>query len=267
MAAALSISTSLVRRPISIRKIEANRRNAKRSTGPRTIAGKARVSCNAVKHGFFAGVERWTEDDRRALDAILEGLRDEFKPTEAAEKYWVATLATTTVRLAMMMRYENLAALSHHLKRERELNERIAIAEPAEARSLEARRDALKAAGLWRPMLPDDRTMGAILRYQGSLDRARNHAYSTLMSLQDAKRAENASFGVCEIAKTNPPKDIVEQRPEAAQARQAPPTSIMKIAKTNPPQANFDPASMVAKTQKQTHRWKSPHSSCENRAR
>ena len=32
-------------------QIKANQDNAKRSTGPRTVNGKARVCCNAIKHG------------------------------------------------------------------------------------------------------------------------------------------------------------------------------------------------------------------------
>jgi len=41
----------------SQRKIEANRRNAQASTGPRTEAGKARVAQNAHKHGLASPVE------------------------------------------------------------------------------------------------------------------------------------------------------------------------------------------------------------------
>jgi hypothetical protein len=38
----------------SERQIAANRRNALRSTGPRTLAGKAKIRANAVKHGLAA---------------------------------------------------------------------------------------------------------------------------------------------------------------------------------------------------------------------
>ncbi len=39
---------------LSPKKIEANRRNAQRSTGPRTRAGKRNVRWNAVKHGLLS---------------------------------------------------------------------------------------------------------------------------------------------------------------------------------------------------------------------
>lgn len=50
------------KRPISERKLQANRANAKRSTGPRTEAGKAASCRNALKHGILS----------RALDLPLE---------------------------------------------------------------------------------------------------------------------------------------------------------------------------------------------------
>ena len=42
----------------SARKIESNRQNALRSTGPRTDAGKARSRRNALKHGLEIPIKR-----------------------------------------------------------------------------------------------------------------------------------------------------------------------------------------------------------------
>ena len=50
-----------MKRPISERKLQANRANAKRSSGPRTEAGKAASCRNALKHGILS----------RALDLTL----------------------------------------------------------------------------------------------------------------------------------------------------------------------------------------------------
>src|SRR6476660_2470049 len=42
----------------SDRKIAANRRNSRRSSGPRTVAGKLTVSRNALRHGLAAAIPR-----------------------------------------------------------------------------------------------------------------------------------------------------------------------------------------------------------------
>jgi hypothetical protein len=44
--------TTTVTNPLSS-SVQANRRNAGRSTGPRTIAGKRRASRNATSHGIY----------------------------------------------------------------------------------------------------------------------------------------------------------------------------------------------------------------------
>jgi hypothetical protein len=44
----------------SVRKIEANRHNGRKSCGPRTAAGKATASRNALQHGLAALTHRQT---------------------------------------------------------------------------------------------------------------------------------------------------------------------------------------------------------------
>ena len=68
------------------RQIDANRNNASRSTGPRTMAGKSRSRANATKHGM-AGVGVPTEDERaEAFEARRAAWGDELRPaTESAD--------------------------------------------------------------------------------------------------------------------------------------------------------------------------------------
>jgi hypothetical protein len=61
-------------------QIAANRQNAKRSTGPRTVEGKHRSAQNATKHGLTAEAVLLPGEDREQLHALLELMRLEFGP-------------------------------------------------------------------------------------------------------------------------------------------------------------------------------------------
>lgn len=59
-------------------KIEANRRNARRSTGPRRPSSKARVARNAYKHGLSVPVR--ADQSHAEIADYIEALRSEFGP-------------------------------------------------------------------------------------------------------------------------------------------------------------------------------------------
>jgi hypothetical protein len=54
------------------KQIAANRANAKRSTGPKTAAGRARSSRNAYRHGL--SLELPLNDPARPHDAMMQAL-------------------------------------------------------------------------------------------------------------------------------------------------------------------------------------------------
>ncbi|UQR65439.1 hypothetical protein LRP30_09425 [Bradyrhizobium sp. C-145] len=89
----------------SIRQIEANRSNAKRSTGPKTAGGKARSSQNALRHGLArSGDPAVTEN---FAVAIALGLGHQVTP-ESAMVLARSKLALLRLRT---LRQEKLAAL------------------------------------------------------------------------------------------------------------------------------------------------------------
>lgn len=69
----------------SQKQIEANRRNARRSTGPRTAAGKAVSKRNAVKHGVLSSNAVSPYEDRERYDALQAQLVSELEPETALE--------------------------------------------------------------------------------------------------------------------------------------------------------------------------------------
>ncbi|WLA68421.1 hypothetical protein [Bradyrhizobium diazoefficiens] len=68
----------------SKRQIEANRANAARSTGPKTVRGKANSSRNALRHGLAKSCKRDDPEVATLMVAIRAGLAREIGPELAA---------------------------------------------------------------------------------------------------------------------------------------------------------------------------------------
>ncbi len=109
-----SESPSIAKPPVSERQASANRANAQRSTGPRTPAGKARASLNALRHGILAkaafNVVIEGEDRRAEFEAIVAGLAQEFQPRTLSEHAMVQQLAGCYWKLAKVWTFETESA-------------------------------------------------------------------------------------------------------------------------------------------------------------
>jgi len=99
------------KQPVSERRIQANRRNALRSTGPKTVRGKRTVSHNAIKHGFLAREVVITagdgEESLQEFHALVEQLGKCYEPVGIIEETLVQTIATALWRKARVIRAEN----------------------------------------------------------------------------------------------------------------------------------------------------------------
>jgi len=94
---------------ISQRKLDANRLNAKKSTGPKTLRGKAYSRRNALKHGLFA--KHWLEffmlgEDSQEYDDLLSGLGEQYQPVGKGEELEVERIAQCWWKLKRAGRYE-----------------------------------------------------------------------------------------------------------------------------------------------------------------
>jgi hypothetical protein len=74
------------------RQIQANRRNAKKSTGPRSAEGKAASSQNALKSGIDSQSQIIRGEDPAALDALAAQYLLDHQPQSASERALVDIL-------------------------------------------------------------------------------------------------------------------------------------------------------------------------------
>lgn len=79
---------------VSQKKVEANRRNARKSTGPRTATGKTNSRRNASKHEIFARVVLIEgAEDSHAYRKLVNDLHRDWKPIGRMEEIHVDRLA------------------------------------------------------------------------------------------------------------------------------------------------------------------------------
>ena len=88
------------------KQIEANRRNSRRSTGPKTRTGKAESKMNAMKHGLLAADLVVRDEDPVEFARVLESLVDELQPQGSLEEQLVERVAVCMWRLRRLYRVE-----------------------------------------------------------------------------------------------------------------------------------------------------------------
>ena len=130
-------------------KILANRRNAKKSTGPRTKEGKHRAAMNALKHGMTAKLALMQDEDQAGFEHRMREWVAEYGPRTDRERFHVEALSIAHGILQRTFRahsagtcYRAETALDEKLKSEKkeavELS-RLLFRRPGEEQSTEGR--------------------------------------------------------------------------------------------------------------------------------
>ena len=83
----------------SFRQMEANRRNARKSTGPITEEGKQRSRCNAVRHGLTAETVIGALEDAEDYKAFEATIVADYDAQSGVERELVLRLASLLWRL------------------------------------------------------------------------------------------------------------------------------------------------------------------------
>jgi hypothetical protein len=163
--------------PTSDRKAKANRRNAAKSTGPKTVNGKAWSRLNALKHGVLASQAVLTTiegaEERKAFEQLVDGLALDFAPVGTFEQVLVQQIAACIWRQRRLLMFENRAAFQSRDNRTfREMNQPERGMQPLY--QVENQRpeggEVLDLAGLGLD-LPSEADTVRLIRYESSRSR------------------------------------------------------------------------------------------------
>ena len=83
----------------SEKKIKANRLNSKKSTGPKSEAGKRRSSLNSIKHGLYGEKIAIIGENIDEINDITERLVKELKPIGINQEIIVSKMVDLAIRL------------------------------------------------------------------------------------------------------------------------------------------------------------------------
>jgi hypothetical protein len=96
------------KKPVSQAKLDANRRNGALSHGPKTEAGKAKSSLNALRTGIFARqVTCMTPEDLAEYQAHMAAIREELQPQGPREEFLCASIGDNMFRIARIRAVEH----------------------------------------------------------------------------------------------------------------------------------------------------------------
>jgi hypothetical protein len=91
----------------SERKVAANRKNAEKSTGPKTALGKTMSSRNSTRHGLLATtLPRLHGRSQKQFNRLLHSLTEDLEPLGAIEELLVEKIAQEYWRLRVASWYE-----------------------------------------------------------------------------------------------------------------------------------------------------------------
>ena len=163
------------------RQLQANRENAKKSTGPRSPEGKARSSKNALKHGLLAADSVIPGEDPAEFDRHLTLFENTYVPKNYIEREIVRQAADAAWRMQRLSRIES-AAVTVAMARRRK--HRLRYGQESALEGHEADLELLGAS-----MLDDTKLLNNLGRYDGHLTRRFYRAVEMMMKIrrQEAK--------------------------------------------------------------------------------
>ena len=157
-------------------QIDANRQNARKSTGPRTPEGKNISSRNSLVHGMTSGKFLPPDGDPGEYFHLLDQFRARFQPGDGVEDRLVERMAAAEFKMCSV-RYIDAGLFHYQLK-----------TNPMPPHFSEDERTN-PLAWAFQCDAAHQNAFSKLMRYEGSLQREFSRALRDLFKMQDERRA------------------------------------------------------------------------------
>ncbi len=165
-------------------QIEANRRNAQNSTGPRTEEGKRNSSLNAYRHGFTGQTLLMTAEQAEARDGFVEAIINDLKPVGAMEEQLARSIADSHWRM------NRIGAIEDNIFASEAWNRASWAAKRAAEKGTECRFDAVDQARSQMESFTESNSRFQLLTvYEMRLHRKAQADLKQLRAMQAERRA------------------------------------------------------------------------------
>lgn len=164
-------------------KLQANRENSLKSTGPKTIEGKAVVARNALKHGILSKEVLLMGENKKSLEELTQTLYEELNPLTALEVLLVDRIISNTWRLRRLLEVERNAMewQKEYIDPVLEIDLSFGVSQENKEQQKERKNIA--------NMVTNSKIM-EILRYETAIERSIYRALHELQRLQAARLGE-----------------------------------------------------------------------------
>ena len=178
---------------ISSARLEANRENAKHSTGPKSKGGKSRSRQNARKHDIFSQEKLLSSRDEKRLRRLREGLFKELRPSGVLERLCVNEFALTTFRRARIARWESALITKNVGRAQGKLVIEALLSgdEDDDDVSDETTLPTLSTVDIAAVSMVDEHELARITRYERPLEKKAERLLAQLKRLQGERKSRN----------------------------------------------------------------------------
>ena len=194
---------------VSAKQLAANRRNAQKSTGPRTPEGKTVAGRNALTHGLTAGDvvidSPRLRENRADYTRLVESLFAELKPRglfqeqlvlKIANCLWRQRRAINAERALISRNLDTVASCYRHLFGPGPDDGDPSGDTPTDSETARRRADLVALE-----TVPKDNEDATVVIYEMRLDRQLTRAYQLLRQLQQAASSESPPDRRCQNEK------------------------------------------------------------------